>query len=81
MVPRNAMEVDKEKLLFQLFFLKNNDSLSVEVEEVEEIDFTAVKKRIEQEESVFIMRKSKKESNTTWVAKEDVADPWYFTRM
>ena len=81
MVLRNAMEVDKEKLLFQLFFLKNDDNLSVEVDEVEEIDLTAVKKHIERGESVFILRKRKQEFNTTLVAKEDAAEPWYFTRM
>jgi len=81
MVLRNAMEVDKEKLLFQLFFLKNDDNLSVEVEEVEEIDLTEVKKHIELGESVFILRKRKQEFNTTLVAKKDAAEPWYFTRM
>ncbi len=81
MVLRNAMEVDKEKLLFQLFFLKNNDNLNVEVEEVGKINFTGVKERIEQGESVFIMRKSKVQSNTTFVARKDETDPWYFTRM
>ena len=74
------MEVKEEKLLFQLFFLKNNDELSVEVEEVEEIDFTEVKRHIEQGESVFITRKRKQEFSTTLVAREDAAEPWYFTR-
>ncbi len=81
MVLRNAMEVDKEKLLFQLFFLKNDEHQDIEVVEVEKIDFTEVKERIEQGESVFIMRKSKVQSNTTFVARKDETDPWYFTRM
>jgi hypothetical protein len=74
------MEVDEEKLLFQLFFLKNDDDLSVEIEEVEEIDFTEVKKHIEQGESVFITRKRKQEFSTTLVAKEEAAELWYLTR-
>jgi len=74
------MEVNEEKLLFQLFFLKNNDDLNVEVEEVEEIDFTEVKRHIEQGESVFITRKRKQEFSTTLVAKEEAAELWYLTR-
>jgi len=62
------------------FFLKNNDDLSVEVEEVEDIDFGEVEKRLEQGESVFITLKRKQEFSTTLVAKEDAAEPWYFTR-
>lgn len=50
MVLRNDMETKEEKLLFQLFFLKNDESQGVEVVEVEKIDFTEVIKRIEQEE-------------------------------
>lgn len=80
MILRNTMEVDEEKLLFQLFFLKNDDDLSVEIEEVEEIDFTEVKKHIEQGESVFITRKRKQEFSTTLVAKEEAAELWYLTR-
>ena len=80
MILRNTIEVNEEKLLFQLFFLKNNDDLSVEVEEVEEIDFTEVKKHIEQGESVFITRKRKQEFSTTLVAREEAAELWYFTR-
>jgi len=80
MILRNTTEVNEEKLLFQLFFLKNDDDLSVEVEEVEEIDFTEVKRHIEQGESVFITRKRKQEFNTILAAMEDAAEPWYFTR-
>ena len=80
MILRNTIEVNEEKLLFQLFFLKNNDDLSVEVEEVEEIDFTEVKKHIEQGESVFITHKRKQEFSTTLVAREEEAELWYLTR-
>ncbi len=50
MVLRNDMETKEEKLLFQLFFLKNDEHQDIEVVEVEKIDFTEVIKRIEQEE-------------------------------
>ena len=79
MILRNPTEVNEEKLLFQLFFLKNDDDMSVEVEEVEEIDFKAVKRHIEQGESVFITRRRKQEFNTTLVANEDASELWYFT--
>lgn len=39
MVLSNVVEVNEEKPLFQLFFLKDDEDQSVEVVEVEEIDF------------------------------------------
>ena len=81
MVLRNVIQVNEEKPLFQIFFLKDDEYQSVEVEEVEEIDFEEVKNRLRQAESVFITRKCKQESNVTHVAKESAADPWYFTRI
>ena len=78
MVLRNVIVVNEEKPLFQLFFLKDDEDQSVEVEEVEEIDFKEVKKRLKQGESVFIRRKRKQKLNTSLVAKEDAAEPWYF---
>jgi len=90
MVLRNVVKVDEEKPLFQLFFLKENEDRSVEVEEVEEIDFEEVKKRLEQGESVFITRKRKQKLithkrkqklNMTLVAREDAAELWYFSRI
>jgi len=54
---RDFDEIDKEKPLFQLLFLRNDDRQSVEVEEVEEIDMREVKEHLEQGESVFITLK------------------------
>ncbi len=81
MVLRNVIKVNEEKPLFQLFFLKDDEDQSVEVEEVEEIDFREVKKRLKQGESVFITRKRKQKFNTTLVAKEGATDTWYFTHI
>ena len=81
MILRKAVELDKEKPIFQLFFLKNDKNQSVNVEEVEEIDFRIVKNRLEKGESVFISRKRKQKLNTTLVAKEDSAEPWYFSHI
>lgn len=77
----NGTVISEEKLVFQVFFLKNNNNLSVEVVEVEQIDFGEVERRLEGQESVFIVRKRKQKFNTILVAKEDAAEPWYFTRM
>jgi len=79
MVLRRAIEVNEEKPLFQLFFLKNDEDQSTEVKEVEEIDFIEVKERLKQGESVFITHKRKQKFNTNLVAGEDAAEFWYFT--
>jgi len=78
MVLRNVIETNEENPLFQLFFLKNDEDQSIEVFEVEEIDFTEVKKRLERGESVFITRKRKQELDLSQIANEDAIEPWYF---
>jgi len=76
-------DVDKngEKLLFQMFFLKDNENQDVEVKEVEEIDFRGVKERLEKGESVFITLKHKEKVETRLVEEEALAEPWYLTRI
>ena len=81
MVLRNFVETDEEKALFYLFFLKDDENQKVEVEEVEEIDFETVKRRLEQGESVFITRKRKQRLNTSLVTRENTAEPWYFSHI
>ena len=81
MVLRNVIEGNKEKPLFQLFFLKDDEDQRVEVEEVKKIDFREVKKHLRQGESVFITRKRKQKLNKSLIAKEDAAEPWYFTHI
>ncbi|MBS7616151.1 hypothetical protein KEJ45_02990 [Candidatus Bathyarchaeota archaeon] len=70
---------------FHLFFLKNNEDYDVEVEEVEEIDFTKIIERLERGESVFISPKRKQESSRKKFVeefpKENAAEPWYFTHI
>ncbi|MGQ9460325.1 MAG: hypothetical protein ACUVRA_03725 [Candidatus Bathyarchaeaceae archaeon] len=79
MVLRRVIEVDEEKPLFQLFFLKDDEDQSTEVKEVEEIDFGEVEERLKHGESVFITHKRKQKFNTSLVAEEDAAKSWYFT--
>jgi hypothetical protein len=76
------IESNRENSVFQLFFLLNNENQDIEVVEVEEIDFTEVKNRLEKGESVFITRKRKQKSEPILVASEElVDDPWFFTHL
>jgi len=81
LISRNFVEINEEKPLFQLFFLRNNESQSVEVEEVREIDFRKVKEHLEKGESVFITLKRTKKIETRLVKGEALAEPWYFTHI
>ena len=60
MALKRDVKMNEEKPMFQLFFLKDDEDQSVEVEEVEEIDFREVERRLEQGESVFITCKASK---------------------
>lgn len=53
----NIVERLQKKPLFQLIFLDEDGNESVEVKEVEEIDFAEVKMRVENGDSVFITRR------------------------
>ncbi len=75
-----ASEINQEKPVYQLFFLREDENYGVEVEEVEEIDFDRVKSRLERGESVFITRKRKPELNTTSGTMEEASELWYFNR-
>lgn len=54
---KNLLGESEEKTLFQLFFLRNDENQSVEIEEVEQIDFAKIRKRLQQGEAVFITAK------------------------
>ncbi|MEM2987559.1 MAG: hypothetical protein QXK26_00790 [Candidatus Bathyarchaeia archaeon] len=75
----------EESKFFYLFFLKNNENYDVEVEEVEEIDFTKIIERLKRGESVFISPKCKQESSrkipVKKFSKENASEPWYFTHI
>jgi len=81
LISRNSVEIDEEKPLFQLFFLRNNEDQSVEVEEVKEIDFRKVKEHLEQGESVFITCKRKQKLNSNLIVSEEETEPWYFIHI
>ena len=64
---RSSFQANEDKSMFQLLFLKNDENQSVEVEEVEKIDFRKVKEHLEQGESVFITTKRKEKAETRLV--------------
>ena len=77
---RSVMENKKEKLTYQVFFLKNDEDQGVEVVEGEEIDLEEVKRRLERGESVFITRKEQIKARASRVANKE-EDPWYLSRI
>ena len=81
MLKINPIKSNEQNPAFQLFFLLNNENQDIEVVEVEKIDFTEVKKRLEKGESVFITRKRKQKLEPIFVANEETADPWYFNHL
>ena len=77
----DEMRIDanmEENSLFHLFFLKNDEDLSVEVEEVQEVDFIAVRNRLELGESVFISKKSQKHLHSKEIYSEDRNENCFF---
>jgi hypothetical protein len=64
-----------------LFFLKNDEDQSVDIKEVEAVDFTEVKKRLEEGESVFITHKRQQHLDLRQVAMEDAPGTWYFPHV
>lgn len=76
-------KTDDRKRIFQLFFLKDNEDESIEVTEVEEIDFIEVLRHLEQGNSIFIApkRNQKFAKNPIFgkVSGKDLEEPWYFT--
>jgi len=82
---KKPMRACTEQRFFHLFFLKNDEDYNVEIEEVQEIDFTKIVERLERGESVFISPKHNREFDTKLLAKkaskEDAAEPWYFTHL
>jgi hypothetical protein len=81
LLSKEVTKVYEKEALFQLFFLKNNEEQSVEVEEVEEIDFAEVKKHIERGESVFITHKRREKMDASLVTEENAAEYWYFSNI
>ncbi len=66
---------EKEEAIFQLFFLEDDSSQSVEIVQANEVDFEKVKKRLAKGKSVFITSKQKQktEGNFATHNSEEIA--------
>jgi hypothetical protein len=64
-----ARELEKRPV-FQLIFLNEDENQSVEVKEVDEIDFVEVKMRVEKGDSVFITRKENEKIDVSSLSHE-----------
>ena len=72
----------KNSKLFQLFFLAHDQNQSIEVVEVEEVDFEEVSQRLKQGESVFITYKPTETHKQRLKTKEEEKkEPWYITHF
>ena len=64
--PSHSVAKEPEKRpVFQLIFLNEDENQGVEVKEVDEIDFTEVKMRVEKGDSVFITRRENEKIDTS----------------
>ena len=81
---KKSNEFNEKVQLFRLFFLKNDEEKSVEIVEVEEIDFIDVLRRLENSEFIFISPKRRRRKKQVPIkrtaSKKDPSD-WYFTHL
>jgi len=67
-------------LLFQIFFLNQDESQSVEVLETDEIDLSVILQRLKMGETVFIKYKNQESLEPrSSVNDEEEQNFWYFT--
>ena len=67
-------------LMFQIFFLAQNQNQDVEVLETEDIDFGEITQRLKLGESVFIKNKNQEMLQVQSNIKDGERNSWYFTR-
>jgi len=73
-------ETNENKPLFQVFLLKNNKALGVEIDEVKRIDFEMVTRRLKLGESVFIAQKRPRERKLN-KSLFDEKKSWYLAHL
>ena len=76
----HAPAPSEDSLLFQIFFLTNDQSKNVEVLETNTIDFEEILQRLTMGESVFIKHKKQEMLEHHLRANEKEEKPWYFNR-
>jgi len=70
--------IEKARRVFQLFYLRGEDE-TVEVEEVDNVDFAEIEIHLEKGESIFITHKPLRKLNMNLIAEAITEEPWYFT--
>jgi hypothetical protein len=66
--------------IFQVFFLNQNESKSVEVLETNNIDFEEITNRLNNGESIFIKNKKTELVNPYSSVNDEKNNSWYFNR-
>ena len=67
-------------LLFQIFFLTQDESQSVEVLETDEIDLREILQRLKMGETIFIKYKNQENlESTSRINNDEKKKTWYFT--
>ncbi len=79
MLRSNPTEPKYQNQVFQLFFLIDSENQDIGVVGVDGIDFTKGKRRLEEEEPVFIVRERKRRVEPIMVAGEETVKPRHFT--
>jgi len=75
---RTIIENQKKETPFQMFFLKNDKTQSVEIVEADQIKFKKVKSHLAKGESVFIPQKQEQKPNMRFIEYDLATEPWYF---
>ncbi len=78
---KNTVARSEGKPLILLVLLKKGEDQGVEVVEVEALNFTEVKKRLERGETVSITLKRRQELDIRQVARKDTIGPLYFSHV
>ncbi len=78
---KNTVARSEGKPLILLVLLKKGEDQGVEVVEVEAVNFTEVKKRLERGETVSITLKRRQELDIRQVARKDTIGPLYFSHV
>lgn len=73
-----SMKDRKKEPLLQMFFLKNDETQNVEVQEGYEIDLE-IERHLENGESIYIKLKEQK-PDSNFIAYKRERDPWYLVR-
>lgn len=70
----------EKHMLFQIFFLSNDQYQGVEVVETEELDCGKIVQRLKLGESVFIKYKNHEIFDSSLKVEREQKKPWYFNR-